>query len=180
MQKKKQFQQSNNRIKTYNGELISKSIEKRLNKTNKMPSLTQISQDTGISRQTIAKHLKEMKLSNKMDKYRFITDDVMTSVRRAIDAGNAQAMKLFFQLAWDWKPPKMNDTAQHQQHQQVIYEIRGEDPPSKEELAAREKERLEWQERIAKSELDKQQELDDLFFNDSNSGKWMPDDPGTL
>ena len=65
-------------------------------------------------------------------------------------------------------------------HQQVINEIRGEDPPSKEELEARQKERQEWQERIAKSELDKQKELDDLFYNDANSGKWMPNDPGTL
>ena len=38
----------------------------------------------------------------------------------------------------------------------------------------------EWQERIAKSELDKQKELDELFYNDANSGKWMPNDPGTL
>ena len=38
-----------------------------------------------------------------MNEYRFIIDDVVTSVLWAIDAGNAQAMKLFFQLAWDWK-----------------------------------------------------------------------------
>ena len=43
-----------------------------------------------------------------MNKYRFITDDVMTNVLRAIDAGNVQAMKRFFQLDWDWKPAKMN------------------------------------------------------------------------
>ena len=74
----------------------------------------------------------------------------------------------------------MNDPDKQPHHQQVIYEIVGDDEPSQEELQAREKERQEWKERIEKSNEEKRKELDDLFYDDSNSGKWMPDDPDTL
>ena len=74
----------------------------------------------------------------------------------------------------------MNDPDTKQLNQQVIYEIRGDDEPSQEELEAREKERQEWQERISKSNEEKRKELDNLFYDDSNSGKWLPDDPDTL
>lgn len=169
-----------NKTKRANKALITKAIADSFKKHDKMPSLAEISEATGIGRQTVSSYMDDLTLPKALESYRLITDDVMSSMLRAIDNGNAQAMKLFFQLVWSWKPPKMNDPSEHQQHQQVIYEIRGEEPPSQEETEAREKERQEWQERIEKSNEEKRKELDDLFYDDSNSGKWMPDEPGTL
>ena len=74
-----------------------------------MPTLAEISDDTGLSRQTVSKHLKDLKLPAYLDKYKELTDDVMECLLNSCKAGNVHAMKLYFQLVWKWKPPKVND-----------------------------------------------------------------------
>src|SRR5210317_2023707 len=158
-----------NKTKQANKALITKAIADSFKKHDKMPSLAEISDATGIGIQTVSSYMEDLTLPKSLESYRLITDDVMSSMKRSIDAGNAQAMKLFFQLVWSWRPPKLNDPDTKQLNQQVIYEIRGDDEPSQEETEAREKERQEWQERINTSNEAKRKELDDLFYDDSNS-----------
>lgn len=88
---------------------ISKSIHKHVKKHKAMPSLAEISDDTGLSRQTVSKHLKDLKLPAYLDKYKELTDEVMECLLNSCKAGNVHAMKLYFQLVWKWKPPKVND-----------------------------------------------------------------------
>ena len=98
-----------NKIATENSALITKSIHQYLQLNNKMPSLVQISDDTGISRQTVSKHLQGLKLPSYLDKYRELTDDVMQCLLMACKLGSVSAIKLYMQLVWKWKPPKIDE-----------------------------------------------------------------------
>ena len=53
---------------------ISKSILQHVKKHKAMPSLAEIGDDTGLSRQTVSKHLKDLKLPTYFDKYKELTD----------------------------------------------------------------------------------------------------------
>ena len=88
---------------------INQAIHTHLKVNNKMPSLAQISLDTGLSRQAVSRHLKDLKLPDYLNKYRELTDDVMKCLLMSCESGNVHAMKLFFQLTWRWKPPKTNE-----------------------------------------------------------------------
>jgi hypothetical protein len=98
-----------NKLAKDNSVTISKSIHKHVKKHKSMPSLAEISDDTGLSRQTVSKHLKDLKLPAYLDKYKELTDEVMECLLNSCKAGNVHAMKLYFQLVWKWKPPKVND-----------------------------------------------------------------------
>ena len=98
-----------NKIATENSALITKSIHQYLQLNNKMPSLAQISDDTGISRQTVSKHLQGLKLPSYLDKYKELTDDVMQCLLMACKLGSVPAIKLYMQLVWKWKPPKIDE-----------------------------------------------------------------------
>ena len=98
-----------NKTATANSALITKTIHKHLKATQRMPSLTQISDDTGLSRQAVSKHLQGLKLPSYLGKYKELTDDVMQCLLAACKGGNIHAMKLYFQLVWNWKSPKIND-----------------------------------------------------------------------
>ena len=106
---KRKGMSKNNITAQSNSALITKTIHKHMKATKRMPTVTQISEDTGISRQAISRHLKDLKLPSYLDKYKELTDDVMRCLLMACESGNVHAMKLFFQLTWRWKPPKINE-----------------------------------------------------------------------
>ena len=98
-----------NKTSVNNKASINQAIHQHLKKHNKMPTLCEISDNTGLSRQAVARHLKDLKLPEYLHKYRELTDDVMMCLLRACEAGNIHAMKLYFQLTWRWKIPRHND-----------------------------------------------------------------------
>jgi len=98
-----------NKTNKCNSASITKAINAHVKKHKAMPTLADISEATGISSQTVSKHLKDLKLPAYLDKYKELTDDVMECLLNSCKAGNVHAMKLYFQLVWKWKPPKVND-----------------------------------------------------------------------
>ena len=121
----------NQRRKIDNNQAITKAMHSYIEKNGKMPSMVELSASTGISRQTISKHLDDLSLTNSIKKYRLMSDQVMDSMLRACDQGNAQAMKLYYQLVWSWKPPKVNEAESQLFNNQVIYEIVSESTQDK-------------------------------------------------
>ena len=122
----------NQQRKLDNNQAITKAMHSHIEKNGKMPSMVELSTSTGISRQTISKHLDDLSLNNSIKKYRLMSDQVMDSMLRACDQGNAQAMKLYYQLVWGWKPPKVNDAETQLFNNQVIYEVVSESTQEKE------------------------------------------------
>lgn len=122
----------NQKRKLDNNQAITKAMHTFIEKNGKMPSMIELSASTGISRQTISKHLDDLSLTNSIKKYRLMSDKVMDSLLQACDQGNAQAVKLYYQLVWGWKPPKVNEAESQLFNNQVIYEIVSESTQEKE------------------------------------------------
>ena len=98
-----------NKLAKNNSACVSKSIHTYTKKHKRMPSLAEISEDTGLSRQAVSRHLQELKLPDYLDKYKELTDDVMECLLNSCKAGNVHAIKLYFQMVWRWKPPKIDE-----------------------------------------------------------------------
>ena len=105
-----------NKLAKNNSACVSKSIHAYTKKHKRMPSLAEISEDTGLSRQAVSRHLQDLKLPDYLDKYKELTDDVMECLLNACKAGNVHAMKLYFQMVWRWKPPKIDEATPTNDH----------------------------------------------------------------
>ena len=105
-----------NKLAKNNSACVSKSIHAYTKKHKRMPSLAEISTDTGLSRQAVSRHLQELKLPDYLDKYKEVTDDVMECLLDACKSGNVHAIKLYFQMVWRWKPPKIDEATPTNDH----------------------------------------------------------------
>lgn len=129
----------NQKRKLDNNQAITKAMHTYIEKNGKMPSMVEISASTGISRQTISKHLDDLSLSNNIKKYRLMSDQVMDSMIKACDQGNAQAMKLYYQLVWGWKLSNLSEKDSKYFNNQVIYEIISESSQSNKQEVEKQK-----------------------------------------
>ena len=97
-------------VYTSNKATITQAISYYLKKYKEVPTITYLHEATGISRKTISKHFQELSLPNYLQRYRTMTDDVMQALTNTAKAGNVHAIKLWFQLAWDWKEPSIKNS----------------------------------------------------------------------
>lgn len=67
-----------------------------------MPSKNDIAKETGLSRQTIYKHLKDYAthpvFADNLQQFSFMADTVLATVIKSANAGNMKAAKLYFDL----------------------------------------------------------------------------------
>ena len=112
-----------NKTKKVNKAIIQKALHKHFKKHDVVPTLQELSEATGIGTQTISGYMSEMTLPSSLETYKFVTDDVMKWIMKASEAGNAQAQKLFFQLVWNWRPPKYNDPGPKSAQNSTVYRI---------------------------------------------------------
>jgi hypothetical protein len=90
-----------NQIWERNHILIVAEISNYMNKYGMMPSNNNIVDNTGLSRQTVHKHLKEfLRHSTNLDqiqKFRIMTERVLTVVFKEAIAGNMKAARLYLE-----------------------------------------------------------------------------------
>ena len=81
---------------------ITISISKQIEETGKMPTKNQIAEDSGLSRQTVYKHLSgyaEHPLYNEQIKqFKFMSDRVLAKVIKLAAQGDVKAARLYFDV----------------------------------------------------------------------------------
>lgn len=84
---------------------ITKAISDFILHYGKMPTKNQIAAETGLSRQTIHKHLKDYSThpiyAEEMQKFRFMADSVLSKVYKMAvsgDSDNVRAARLYFEV----------------------------------------------------------------------------------
>lgn len=91
-----------NEIWEYNHERISWAISSFIGEYNRMPSKTEIAEKTGLSRQTIHKHLNSFSdhpvFNDHLMELRLLGERVLTSVFQSARNGNTAAAKLFLSI----------------------------------------------------------------------------------
>ncbi|UEG50869.1 hypothetical protein LK994_05195 [Ferruginibacter lapsinanis] len=93
-----------NQLWENNHYLITLSMTKLIEETGKMPTKNQLSTDTGLSRQTIHKHLKDYAdnplYAAQLKQFKFMADRVLAKVIKIAvqDGGNVKAARLYFEV----------------------------------------------------------------------------------
>jgi hypothetical protein len=83
---------------------ITNSISKHIEEYGKMPTKNEIAKDTGLSRQTVHKHLRKFNehpmYAEQIQKFKFTADRVLAKVIKMAVAGqgNVKAARLYFEV----------------------------------------------------------------------------------
>ena len=99
--------------------LISNAIANFMRQNAVMPTKSDIAQQTGLSRQTIAKHFKEYKtqpeFAAEMEQFKFMSHKILANVFKHASNGDMRAAKLYFEMvgAIDKQPAATVVTAQN-------------------------------------------------------------------
>ena len=93
---------------------ITISISKQIEETGKMPTKNQIASDSGLSRQTVYKHLKGYAdhplYAEQLQQFQFMADRVLAKVIKAATLGDLKAARLYFDIIGTLKGQASNNT----------------------------------------------------------------------
>jgi len=91
-----------NQIWEYNQTVISNAISKFIGKHGCMPSKTLIAEETGLSRQTVVKHVKEYQTHPEhlaaVQQFKFMAPNVLASVFKSAINGDTKAARLYLEM----------------------------------------------------------------------------------
>lgn len=92
---------SKNSFWEHNHHLITSTINKLMREYGYMPSKTSIAEQSGLSRQTVTKHLKEYKMQPgyqaEMKQFEYMTSKVLAVVYKSAVTGDLKASKLYLE-----------------------------------------------------------------------------------
>ena len=91
-----------NDIWEYNHTRINEAVSAYIQQHGAMPAKSTIANQTGLSRQTVAKHFKEYKrhpeFGAQMEQFQFLAPQVLSNVYRCAVNGNMRAARLYFDM----------------------------------------------------------------------------------
>lgn len=89
---------------------ISQAVLSHYRSSHKTPTQAEIAKLTGLSRETVGKHLREMDFDKLFDRNRAMmalhSDVLMMAVINSAIKGSFGAQKLYFQIVYGWAEPK--------------------------------------------------------------------------
>lgn len=95
-------EETRNEIWEHNHNKITWAISKLMQETGRMPTKSQLADETNLSRQTIYKHLKEYVthplFKGQMEQFKFMTSKVLAKVFSFAVEGDVKAAKLYLDL----------------------------------------------------------------------------------
>ena len=101
--------------------LILKTMKKYIDKNKKHPSITKISELTGLERHTVSKRLKKLTSDECLEPFKRYTQNMMQSAIKNGLSGDLKSIKFFFQAVW--KLNENNTTEQLQNIERPIINI---------------------------------------------------------
>jgi biotin operon repressor len=92
-----------------NADKIEKTVSYYIKKHGEFPSVSYLSKATGLHRVTISKHLKKMNLKEGVLVFRTSTNKVMDALTQKSLKGDVSAIRLWFQIVYNWVEPRFSD-----------------------------------------------------------------------
>lgn len=93
-----------------NHKAITSALDHYVNQHNKLPSKSVLAEITGLSRQTIHKHLNEYKQAAffqfQQEAFSLLTTGLLAKLYNFAAEGNVQAAKLYFEMTGSYSPTK--------------------------------------------------------------------------
>ena len=113
-----------------NAEKIEKTVSYYIKKHGEFPSISYISKATDLNRRTISKHLKKMNLKEGVLVFRTSTNKVMDALTQKSLKGDVSAIRLWFQIVYNWIEPRFTDGEKASYEPPVInISTHKDDPP---------------------------------------------------
>jgi hypothetical protein len=98
-----------NSVWEYNHQVINNAIASHMRKYGTMPAKNMVAEATGLSRQTVAKHIKEYKshpeFVAEMDQFKYMSHNILAKVYQFASNGDMKAAKLYFEMIGDINKP---------------------------------------------------------------------------
>ena len=85
-----------------NHSIIRDSYVKLIKELERKPTISEVVEDSGLSRTTIKKHLKELKFNPVKSPLRILTEDVIMSIANSAMDGSHGSQKLWMQILEGW------------------------------------------------------------------------------
>ena len=102
-----------------------KNAYKAIIKTEKrIPSRLEVAQKCNITERTVSRHLEQISLTNLVQPYRVLGNEVLSGLFKEAVGGNVSAMKLYFMLIYDWSEKQ---EVEHKGEVKTIIEVKYED-----------------------------------------------------
>jgi predicted transcriptional regulator len=95
-----------NKVFYQNHELIKAEYLRILKTERRMPSQREVGKNLGITQTTISMHLNSIDLTELIDPFKFYGDSVLIALMEKAEAGSEPAVKLFFNIIYDWAEKK--------------------------------------------------------------------------
>jgi hypothetical protein len=93
---------TNDQIWEHNHFAIGRAITKLIGQYGSMPTKFMIARETGLSRQTVAKHLTEYKTHPQylaeIEQFKFMTPEILAGVCKLARNGDVKAARLYFEI----------------------------------------------------------------------------------
>lgn len=93
---------TNSNVWEYNQLVISKAVADFMGRYGVMPTAKAIAEQTGISRQTVAKHIKEYRrhpeFLAEMEQFKFMGHNILAKVFKFASDGDMRAARLYFEM----------------------------------------------------------------------------------
>lgn len=116
-------QTSKNQIWENNHIQITAAISKLMLEYGCMPSKNVLSEETGLSRQTINKHINDYKTNShyiaEMEQFRFMSSKVLAKVYKFAVNGDIRAARLYFDIVGTLNSQQQNKTLIRQQNNYI-------------------------------------------------------------
>lgn len=110
-----------------NHQIIEEAYVKLYDETGKHPSQTALAKETGLTRQTIYNHYKDLQLRDVSPKYKTRVNNVLNKLAEKAEEGDVQAIKLYLEVVLDWSPKRQIESTEKKEVIQVQYTSK-EDP----------------------------------------------------
>ncbi len=96
----------------HNHTVISRAISNYMSEYGRMPNKSAIAEETGFSRQTIAKHFaayqSHPEFAAQMEQFKFMANDVLAKVFKQAGNGDMRAARLYFEMVGVLNKPQPN------------------------------------------------------------------------
>ena len=105
-------------------ELIRAAYIRIIKAERRIPSKAEVGKECNVAERTIRRHLEQITLTNLVQPYKVLGDEVLNGLFKEAVSGNVSAMKLYFMLMFDWNEKQ---EIEHKGEVTTVIEVRYED-----------------------------------------------------
>ena len=105
-------------------ELIRAAYIRIIKAERRIPSKAEVGKECNVAERTIRRHLEQITLTNLVQPYKVLGDEVLNGLFKEAVSGNVSAMKLYFMLMFDWNEKQ---EIEHKGEVTTVIEVRYEE-----------------------------------------------------